>query len=339
MVSFYPVPNTRSTNLLQQTRLLVQLNNDQVSLQKLQNQISTGRRIAVPGDDPSAAIRGETLQRVIELKTQAKTNVQSAQSYLDATDTSLSNVSKTLTDIKSAAIAAASDTASDESRQAAAEQVDQAITQLLNTGNQNFRGRYLFAGSTSESTPFQQTADGVVYTGNEGSLDSFVDLNLPYATNADGQQVFGTFSAQVQGTVDLNPALTPDTPISALNGGKGFTLGSIEIGDGTTKKTIDLSSAATVGDIKGLIEANPPTGRTMTVTIGASGLTIAIDAAGGGNLTIKVVQGGTTAKDLQILTPPLGNGVAPVVGGDLNPTIRPTTLISDLQTAAPLDLT
>lgn len=339
MVSFYPVPNTRSTNLLQQTRLLVQLNNDQLALQKLQNQISTGRRIATPGEDPSAAQRGETLQRVIELKTQAKTNVQSAQSYLDATDTSLSSVSKLLTDVKSAALAASSDTASDASRQAAAQQVEQAITQLLNTGNQNFRGRYLFAGSLSSAAPFEQTADGIVYTGNEGSLDSFVDLNLPYATNADGQQVFGTFSAQVQGTVDLNPALTSDTPISALNGGKGLTLGSIEIGDGTTKKTIDLSSAATVGDIADLIEANPPTGRTLTATVTATGLTISIDAAGGGNLTIKDVQGGTTAKDLQILTPPLGNGVAPVVGGDLNPIIRPTTRISDLQTAAPLDLT
>src|SRR6476469_9941585 len=110
MVSFYPVPSTRSTNLLQQTRLLVQLNNDQLSLQKLQNQISTGRRISTPGEDPSAAQRGETLQRVIELKAQAKTNVQSAQSYLDATDTSLSSVSKTLTDVKSAALAASSDT-------------------------------------------------------------------------------------------------------------------------------------------------------------------------------------------------------------------------------------
>ena len=61
--------------------------------------------------------------------------------------------------------------------------------------------------------------------------------------------MFGTFSAQVQGTVDLNPALTADTPISALNGGQGLSLGSIEISDGTSKKVIDLSSAQRVGDI------------------------------------------------------------------------------------------
>lgn len=338
MSGFYPVPTTRSTNLLAQTRLIQQLNSDQLDLQRLQNAISTGHRIAAPGEDPAAAQRGQTIQRLLELKAQAKTNAQVAQSYLDATDTSLSSVARLLTDVRSAAAAANGDTATDQSRQAAADQVDQTITQLLNTANQNFRGRYLFAGSRSATTPFTQTTGGVVYNGNEGSLNSFVDVGLPYATNASGADVFGTFSAEVQGTVDLDPALTPDTPISALYAGRGVRLGSIQIDDGTTASVIDLSSAATIDDVAKLIEANPPVGRTLTATITATGLTIAIDAGGGGNLTIRDLAGGTTARDLQILTPPLGNGILPVVGGDLNPTIRPTTALADLQTAAPLDL-
>src|SRR5262245_739473 len=157
MTGFFPVPSSRSTDLLMQTRLIQQLNADQVTLQKLQNQLSTGRRITLPGEDPSAAQRAQTVQRLIELKTQAKTNSQVAQSYLDATDTALSNVANLITDVKSAALSAASDTTSDAGRQAAAQQVDEAITQLLNTANQNFRGRYLFAGSRAGGAPFTQT--------------------------------------------------------------------------------------------------------------------------------------------------------------------------------------
>jgi flagellar hook-associated protein 3 FlgL len=149
--------------------------------------------------------------------------------------------------------------------------------------------------------------------------------------------VFGTYSAQVEGSVDLNPTLTANTLISDLYGGRGLTLGSIEIADGFTKQVIDLSSAATIGDVKDLIEANPPTGRTVTAQITATGLTIDIDDAGAGNLTIKEVGGGTTAADLQIHSP-VGTGVTPVVGGDLNPRLRLTTPLADLQTAAPLDL-
>jgi flagellar hook-associated protein 3 FlgL len=338
MTGFFPVPSSRMTDLLAQTRLIQQLDNDQIALQRLQTQISTGHRIALPGEDPAAAQRAQTVQRLIELKTQAKTNSQVAQSYLDATDTALSNVANLITNVRSAALSAASDTASDISREAAVQQVDQAISQLLNTANQSFRGRYLFAGSRSSDTPFTETSDGIVYHGNDGSLDSFVDLGLAFGTNASGSDVFGAFSPQVQGSVDLNPALSSDTPISALNGGQGLSLGSIEIGDGNSKKVIDLSSATSVGDIARLIDANPPTGRTLTTTITAAGLTIAIDAAGGGNLTIKDLPSGNTATSLQILTSPLGVGVNPVVGGDLNPAIRLTTRLSDLQTAAPLDL-
>lgn len=338
MTGFYPVPASRSTNLLQQTRLIQQLNNDQLTLQRLQNQISTGHRILVPSDDASAAQRSQTIQRLLELKGQAKTNTQAAQSYLDATDTALSSTAKLLTDVRSGALAASSDTVTDAVRQGVVQQIDAAINQFLNIGNQNFRGRYLFAGSRSGASPFEKTANGIVYQGNEGSLDSFVDVGLAFATNAPGSDVFGTFSSQVEGSADLNPALTDDTPISALNGGVGLSLGSIQISDGTNKSTIDLSSAATVGDIVRLIQANPPLGRTLTASFSASGINIAIDAGGGGNVTIRDVGGGTTAAGLRIATSPLGVGTSPVVGGDLNPAVRLTSRLSDLQISPSLDL-
>ena len=63
MSGFYPVPSTRSTNLLASTRLIQQLNSDQLGLQRLQNSISTGKRLTTAGEDPSAAQRGQTLER------------------------------------------------------------------------------------------------------------------------------------------------------------------------------------------------------------------------------------------------------------------------------------
>src|SRR5207245_8482391 len=115
------------------------------------------------------------------------------------------------------------------------------------------------------------------YGGNEGTLNSFADLDLPFASNASGADVFGTYSNEVRGTVDLDPALTADTPLTALNGGQRIRLGSVQVGDGTTTKTIDLSGAATIGDVAAALEANPPTGRTITAQITATGLTISID--------------------------------------------------------------
>src|SRR5688572_24138890 len=165
MPSFYPVSTTRTANLLAQSRVMTQLHADQLDLQRLQNSISTGRRIERPGEDAVAAQRGQIIQRLLELKAQAKTNTQTAQSYLDATDAALAQVAGLLNDVRSAALTAASDTSTDAMRQAAVEQVEAVTTQLLNTGNLEFRGRYLFAGSRSASTPFTQSIAGVVYSG------------------------------------------------------------------------------------------------------------------------------------------------------------------------------
>lgn len=337
MAGFYPVPATRSTNLLAQTRLIQQMNADLVALTRLQTRISTGRRIEQPGDDPASAIRAMSLQRLLELKAQAQTNVQSARSYLDAADTALAQVSQIVTDVRGTALAALSDTSSPAERQAAAAQVRQAIQQVLATANQQFRDRYLFAGSRSTQPPYVATDEGVVYRGNTQSLPTLADLDGPVATGAAGHVVFGGLSTAVTGSVDLNPVLTADTPIAALRGGQGLKLGSIRIGDGTSSQVIDLSTAATIGDVARLIEAHPPEGRTVTVTIGPAGLTVDLDDAGGGNLTIKEVAGGTTAADLRILNE-LGTGTAPIVGGDLDPALRPATRLADLQTASPLDL-
>lgn len=337
MSNFYPVSSSRSTGLLAQARILQQLHGQQLDIQRIQNQISTGRRLSLPSEDAPAAQRGQVLQRLLELKAQAQTNIAASQSYLDASDAALANVTTLLTEIRGLAIEAASDTTTDASRAQAAEAARRAIRQLLSTANQNFRGRYLFAGSKSTVSPFVLGDVGVSYRGNEAALRSFVDLELPYATSVSGAEVFGAFSGAVEGTVDLDPELTADTPLAALYGGRGVSLGSIEISDGFTKRIIDLSPAATLGDVAALLEANPPEGRIITALVTTTGLEIDIDDAGGGNLTIKEVAGGATARALQIASP-VGTGVLPVEGGDLDPVLRLTTPLSTLQTLDPLDL-
>lgn len=328
-MALYPVPTTRSSDMLAQSRLLSQLHRDQLDILRLQQQISAGYRISAPSEDAPAAGRAQTLQRLLELKAQAQVNRQTSQSYLDASDTAINGVTKLLSDMRATALGVADTVSTDEQRAAAASEVMEALRQLADVGNHQFRGRYLFAGSRNDVPPFELNGEFVTYRGNEGSLSSFVDLDLLAATNVPGSEVFGTFSPGVRSTVDFNPALTANTPISALRSGQGVVPGSIAISDGTSEVTIDLSSAATIGDIADLINVNPPAGRTLTATVTATGLSVDIDDGGGGNLTIREVGGGTTASDLGILNT-TGTGVAPIVGTDLNPTLRLTTLLSDV---------
>ncbi|HUE74692.1 MAG TPA: hypothetical protein VMP01_27740, partial [Pirellulaceae bacterium] len=169
----------------------------------------------------------------------------------------------------------------------------------------------------------------VRYAGNEQNLRSYTDIDLLTATNAPGSEVFGAYSLQVLGSVDLNPIITADTRLADLHGGDGVTLGRIEISDGATSSIVDLAGAETIGDVIDLIEANPPAGRTITATLSATGLDIAIDPVPGTALTIREVGGGQTAADLGILAE-TSAGDGPIVGSDLDPRLTLTTPLANI---------
>ena len=329
MAGIFPIPSTRTSELMSQARLTSQLSGDQIAIQRLQQQISTGIRLSAPSDDAPAAIRAIALQRLLELKDQHQVNLKTSQSFLDATDTSVSSVNDLLLRVRSTVQGSIGATASDADRQAAVVEVQGAIQQLLSVANQKYRDRFLFAGSRDGTTPFVSTGDTVRYDGNEGDLQSYTDTDLLTATNVPGSQIFGAISAQVLGTTDLTPVTTRDTRLVDLHGGQGIALGRIAISDGTNTSIVDLSGAETLGDVADRIMASPPIGRTLNARVTSQGLFIGISEAANTNFSIRDVSSGTTAADLGILTPfSAGNG--PIIGTDLDPRLIPTTDLSSL---------
>src|ERR1700704_3423900 len=99
-MSIIPIPTSRVGDLFIRERLVGQAQSDQLSLFKLQSQISTGKRMQLPSDDAPAALRAINLQRLLDRKGQIATNIKQSSSYLGAAETSLSGVANTLIDLK-----------------------------------------------------------------------------------------------------------------------------------------------------------------------------------------------------------------------------------------------
>ena len=268
------IPTSRVSDLLIRTRLLSQIQFDQSELLRIQTQIGTGRRILLPSQDAPAALRAISLQSLIERKTQIATNLETSGLFLSATDSALSSVSKLLADVRGTALSAADTTVTNQYRLTVADEVRQAIDQLVTIGNRKSQGRYLFAGTRTTTRPFDSSAGFVRYNGNEGQLRSYSDIDVLFETSIDGNQVFGALSTQVQGTVDLNPVLTSNSLLVDLHGGAGVSRGSIAVSDGINTSIVDLSGASTIGDVARLIETNPPSGRQIVVTVTPTGLQV-----------------------------------------------------------------
>ncbi|HYW80807.1 MAG TPA: flagellar hook-associated protein FlgL, partial [Thermoguttaceae bacterium] len=272
------IPTTRVSDQFVRQRLANQVQSDQLDLFQIQMQMSTGRRFLVPSEDSTAAARVISLQRLLERKDQVQSNVLTNQSYLMATDTALSSISNNMAEVRSVALGVIGTLATDTQRGAAAQQVRQSIQQLTDIGNQKFRGRYLFAGTQTSVQPFGETGNGMIrYSGNEGELSSYSDIDLLFETNLNGNDAFGAISNPVRGSEDLNPVVTFNTRLADLNGGKGVTSGSISISSSSATSIIDISSAETIGDVASLIRNNPPTGTALNVEITPTGLNFEFD--------------------------------------------------------------
>jgi flagellin-like hook-associated protein FlgL len=330
MAGIIPIPNTRVSGMLVRERLLAQLQADQLDLFRLQNQVSSGQRITLPSEDAPAARRAMALQRLLERKEQLRSNVDTGQLFLERTDRVLNDVASKLGDIRGAALGAAGTTATDADRSEAISRINGVIGDLLGTANTQFLGRYLFAGSETNVKPYAYEGSYVKYHGDGKQLTNFSNLGVLFGTNATGLDVFGGISNEVIGDEPLNPQVTDDTLLSTLRAGRGISPnGAIQISDGTNSVVVDLSRAVTVGDVIQLIGASPPAGRQISASLTGQGISLQLDASGGGNLTVTEVASGRTASELGILET-TGVLTNPLMGSDLDPIVLKTTRLDDL---------
>jgi flagellin-like hook-associated protein FlgL len=319
------IPTTRVSNLFVRQRLIAQVTSDEVALFKVQQQLATGYRIQAASEDSQAASRIVSYKQLLTRMSQLEVNITNTQSYLSSVDSALGTASDLISSTRAEVLGVMGTTATDEERAAAAQQVLAAISELVNLANGSYGDRQLFSGSLSGTLPYAITASGaVIYSGNEKSTQTYVDLNLLFNSNVTGQEAFGGLSSEVCSEVDMTPIVTASTRLSELNNGAGVNLGTIVIADGKGHtSSIDLSGTSTVGDVAAMIH-NCSVGVDVEIT--TTGLKIALQD-GTGTLTIADSGEGTTAKDLGILAT---NAGPTVTGTALNPQLTKTTAIDNI---------
>ncbi len=333
-MSISPVFPGRLPNSFSFGRLNQQIQSGRVELQRIQDQLTTGQQYITPSEDPSSALNTIVLQSRLERQQQFKANVQTDRSLLAATENALSSVSDTINTAKSILLRGVGATATESERQGLAVEVSGLVQQVLNTANTKFRGRFLFAGTETNSAPFELTGGGhILYSGNSQQISSYVDVGQTIANSLDGQSAFNVLTTVESD--DLNVALTTETRLSDLHGGSGLDSGSVDIvlDDGGTivSRTVDLSLAETIGDVKTFIE-DAFAGQSVTVTVdvdpaSSSGLRLTPSS---GTVEVSDVAGSRVASDLGIVT----SATAQISGKDLNPAISIHTRLADLNNGA-----
>ena len=143
---------------------------EQSKLAETQLQLSSGKRILTPSDDPRGAVRALDLRQGIAAVEQYGRNGTLAQSRLQREESVLARMGDALQRVRELTVQAANATQTDSSRGAIALELRQVLDNMIDAANtRDANGEFIFAGYRSTSQPFVTNAAGdVEYLGDEG---------------------------------------------------------------------------------------------------------------------------------------------------------------------------
>ncbi|MEH6625172.1 MAG: flagellar hook-associated protein FlgL [Motiliproteus sp.] len=184
-------------------RSVAQMQNQQTLLANTQAQISSGKRLLVPSDDPIAAAQILKLDRELARFEKFDDNIDVATRRLQLEETVLDQADIASDRMKELTIQAGSATLTDQDRGFIAEELRQLqgfLGGLMNT--KDSQGEYLFAGGKAKTQPFADIGAGnFAYQGDDGQRFIQVGAALQIASNDSGRAVFDVIPDDIDVTV------------------------------------------------------------------------------------------------------------------------------------------
>lgn len=189
------------------------------SLVNTQQQLSLGKRMLTPADDPVAAARLLEVSQSKSLNDTYSQNIGAAQSSLELEDSTLSSLSSMIQDIQSVAVNAGNPTLTAANRAALAKDLRGNYQEILGLANRkDGNGQYLFAGFKGSTLPYSQVTGAGVYNGDQGQRLLQINASRKIEISDAGSQVFkpgATTGADLFKVVsDLADALDGTVPFS-----------------------------------------------------------------------------------------------------------------------------
>ena len=174
---------------------------------KLQQHISSGKRVLTPSDDPVAAASALDLTQAKGLNDQYHTNTGVARDKLALEESALADTTALLQDVKTIAVNAGNPTLTNADKQSLAAELEGQYQQLLGIANRtDGNGQYLFSGYRGATRPFGETAPGTVaYAGDSGTRSVQISASRVLQVSDAGDAVFRAIRSG-NGTFDAAPA-------------------------------------------------------------------------------------------------------------------------------------
>ncbi|WP_425058507.1 hypothetical protein SCACP_31610 [Sporomusa carbonis] len=205
----------RVTNNMITYNFLTSLNKSLQRQNEIQEQLSDGKQIHRPSDDPVRAIRSLRFNTSLIENEQYTQHLSDAMSWMENTDGAITDLNSIATRFKELTISA-DGTKPAEAYQAIAAEMDGLINQAINIANSKMGDRYLFAGQQDKTLPFVRVGDTVTYNGDNNKISMLIKPGTTTpaqdSVNLTGIDIFGPNNEMLQHMIDIKNQLQSGTP-------------------------------------------------------------------------------------------------------------------------------
>ncbi|WP_342427310.1 flagellar hook-associated protein FlgL [Paenibacillus sp. FSL L8-0158] len=184
----------RVTSGMMSMQTLSNLNRNYSNMSKMENQITTGRKLNKPSDDPVGVTYALRYRAELASNEQYSSNADAAVSWLDFTDSTMQQAGDVMKRLKELTVQASSETVPQSGLDAIKLEVDQLKEQMTNIGNSQIRGKYIFNGQKYDQAPYELSGTVTSYDqidADQGAVNYAIGDQSTFRVNTSGSEFFG----------------------------------------------------------------------------------------------------------------------------------------------------
>jgi flagellar hook-associated protein 3 FlgL len=181
----------RVTTQMTAANLLANINQSMDRVDTTQQELSTGKKINQPSDNPYGTSLALQLNNQLANLDSYSNNVTDGTGWAQSANASLSDITNAVQRIRELVVGAANGTNTQADMAADADEVNQLIDQIKQDANTQYNGQYIFAGAATGTQPYQAGANDA-YAGDSGQVMRTIGPGTSIAVNANLAGVLGT---------------------------------------------------------------------------------------------------------------------------------------------------
>jgi flagellar hook-associated protein 3 FlgL len=216
----------RITPAMTTATTLNNINSALANLERTSSELSSGKTILEPSDNPYGASQVIDLQSRLDGLSSYATNAQEGISWQNTAGGAMSNVSNVLQTVRELLVQTSTGTVNQSDRESIATEVDQLTEAVKQDANTQYAGQYVFSGTATTTPPYAQGAEDT-YQGDNGTVTRAIGPGVAVDVSTNISSLLGNG----QGSGDGKLLDTLRTISEHLRGGSTEDIAALGSGD------------------------------------------------------------------------------------------------------------